>query len=566
MTASATSPLKRPRTKDAEGPVVATPEKQARRSEEPKPARFGKADGVDVLVGTQTLFLPRKALEFIPKFATELAELGPCQPLRVKLGRCGLDIFEELLTYAMRKHLGHSDEEALNIDWKRSAPTADMSHEATCKQAREDFNKSMDLLVLGLQCGMGGSFKEKLIARVQETLPLNAKDFKKTAAVCKLLPACRELEGRPCEVLAETQQCWETGWNELFKIFLECHSLGLGSLVRSAASRCAAKGGKALEVLLAFLRRHAAELGQKDASLLVQHIGEMCLQDHLAYKLLKDEDKALFFQMADDVDLRKKVLDIQNGDGPYLKLPSISIFKCLQKAEVKMFSGRLVRWLASNPSETHAVSMELLELLCPEVRLEVMGSLYGAVAQSGTIAENLMNNLRAEERKMMIRCIARHLANLIKSSDGRMNESSGEKHKLLLCYACEFEEGDLRDVLKAINKLDLLPEKSTRRGVYHGVLVSLYLSNSSFETGERLSILTEIAMSNLDDVVRMNEYNFLWAGLQEAPILARPILEKLLHPDRPLTQAVEKAIKMDLEMLSCPAAVVAAAAAHVATS
>jgi len=340
---------------------------------------------------------------------------------------------------------------------------------------------------------------------------------------------------------------------DLFRIFLDCWRLGMKDVVLRA-SRSDKTRLKAPSVLLAFARTHGAALGQEELTGLAQHIGELFLADHLPWKLLKDADKAFFFQIAAGEELRRQLLDIQYGEGgPYIKLPPMAIFKTLVATEVDIFCKRLVQWLEQRPDDTHVLTAELLVFLRPQLREDILLALREAIIKAswnGQLAEGLLECLSSEERQQMMRCTAGHLHNFVKTTAGKLNESHSEKLRLLLKHGSEFREADMRRILESIDKADLLPEKSKRKGASRGVLVNLASSDEGFWVGDRLAMLVEIAMPHLDHGIRKDEYSFLRAGLQEAPLLAEPIIEKLLRdPKVPLTKAVEEALKLDLSDL-----------------
>mmetsp|Transcript_95570 Transcript_95570/g.169707 ORF Transcript_95570/g.169707 Transcript_95570/m.169707 type:complete len:548 (+) Transcript_95570:34-1677(+) len=545
----ADTPKRRGCPKEISPEVLSPPKRQ--RTEAPVECRFRKTDFIDILVGSETLCLPKAALECIPKLRED-AKLG-CGPLKVNLGRCSLEVFERLLSFAMSKYLGQTDEEALRSQGCFSSEAALEPKLDFSSQERKEFNGTLDLLVLGLQCGMGDAFQEKLLSILKASLPFCAKDFKKVLAVSKLLPACRELQERPLQVLAAAGRHWEHSWTELFRIFLDCWRLGMKDLVLNA-SRSKTTCLKAPSVLLAFAKAHGNALGQQELGSLARHIGELFIADRLALKLLEDEDKADFFQILEGEGLRRQLLDVQYGEGgPYIKLPPLIVFKALLPAEVDMFCQRLVRWLEQNPDETHVVTSELLVFLQPQLREDLLLAVRAAVDKAswnGKMAEGMLECLSSDERKTLMHSMAVHLYSFVKSTGGKLNESHSDKLRLLLTHGSEFPEGDMRRILESIDKADLLPEKSKRKGVSRGILVNLVNSNDCFCVSDCLAALVEIAMPHLDHGIRKDEYSFLWAGLQEAPSLARPILVKLLQPRVPLTKAVEEALRRDLSSLA----------------
>ncbi|CAE8684624.1 unnamed protein product [Polarella glacialis] len=328
-------------------------ESPAKRPKRSAPLRFRKADGVDLIVGSETFFMPFGAMEHIPKLHRDLTNVGSGKPLCVDIGNCSLDMFEELLAYAMCKYLGKTDEYALWSNWEAYACPAELkgpASEAVLQRAHENFSKALDLLVLGLQFGLEGIFKAKLLKAVRDAMPPIAEDFQKMRSACALLPACEDLvliwAERPSDVLGELGKCWEVASDELFIIFLDCWRLDLKDVVLRA-SRRRVTCNKAPSVLLAFLRKHGGDIGAHEAQHLVEHIAALFFVDNLQFKLLVESDKAYFFTIAEGEDLRRRVLDIEYSEGPYIKLPETSILKALQANEVKLFCDRLVLRSAS---------------------------------------------------------------------------------------------------------------------------------------------------------------------------------------------------------------------------
>ncbi|CAE8684622.1 unnamed protein product [Polarella glacialis] len=162
----------------------------------------------------------------------------------------------------------------------------------------------------------------------------------------------------------------------------------------------------------------------------------------------------------------------------------------------------------------------------------------------------MISVLTAEEKKPMLKCIARHLANCTKQAKGRFSDGGRDKQSLLDRFCKEFEEEDLRSILESVEKSELLPEKSKRKGpVGLGLLVSLVMSDTGFWAGDRLPMLAEVATKHMERGIRKDEYTFYFVGLKGSA-LARPILEKLLKNIRvPLTTGVEESIKKDLASL-----------------